>query len=338
MPTYKVDPDNLTGPQKAAIFLLTMGEEFTAEVYKYLTEEEIKRIGVEMARLDYIPAEAVKKVLEEANMESKELLSNLTVSPDEFLQQSLIKAYGERGKEIYEEIRQELGPKVFEKLRRLDPRTIANFLRNEHPQTIAIILVHLDPDKAGQVIAHLPENLRPEVIFRIAELDKVDPEIIQEISAALEEELESVGGTFSRKLGGVERAAEILAHVSRDLEEEILSEVEEENPTLAEEVRKHLFTFEDLLKVDDQAIQAILKEISTEDLKLALKTASEELREKFFNNMSERAAQLLKEDLEIMGPVRVSDVEAAQQNIIKVAKRLEQEGKIVLAVGEEEFV
>ncbi len=338
MPAYKIDPDNLSGPQKAAIFLLTMGEEFTAEVYKYLSEEEIKRIGVEMARIDYIPSEAVRRVLEEANIESKELLADLTVSPDEFLQESLIKAYGERGKEIYEEIRQELGPKVFEKLRRLDPRTIANFLRNEHPQTIAIILVHLDPDKAGQVLSVLPEKLRSEVIFRIAELDKVDPEIIQEISTALEEELQAVGGTFSRKLGGVERAAEILSHVGRDLEEEILSQVEEENPSLAEEVRKYLFTFEDLLKVDDNAIQAILKEISTEDLKLALKTASEELREKFFSNMSERAAQLLKEDLEIMGPVRVADVEAAQQNIIKVAKRLEQEGKIVLSVGEDEFV
>ncbi|AEH45668.1 flagellar motor switch protein FliG [Thermodesulfatator indicus DSM 15286] len=337
MPT-KIDPNNLTGPQKAAIFLLTMGEEFTAQVYQYLSEEEIKRIGIEMARLDYIPSEAVKKVLDEANMESRELLADLTVSPDDFLQQSLVKAYGEKGKEIYEEIRQELGPKVFEKLRRLDPRTIANFLRNEHPQTIAIILVHLDADLAGQVLAHLPEKLRSEVVFRIAELDKVDPEIIQEISAALEEELEAVGGTFSKKLGGVERAAEILSHVSRDLEEEILSEVEEENPNLAEEVRKYLFTFEDLLKVDDTAIQAILKEISTEDLKLALKTASEELREKFFSNMSARAAQLLKEDLEIMGPVRVADVEAAQQNIIKVAKRLEQEGKIVLAVGEDEFV
>ncbi len=338
MPAYKIDPNKLSGPQKAAVFLLTMGEEFTAEVYKYLSEEEIKRIGVEMARIDYIPSEAVRRVLEEANIESKELLADLTVSPDEFLQESLIKAYGERGKEIYEEIRQELGPKVFEKLRRLDPRTIANFLRNEHPQTIAIILVHLDPDKAGQVLSVLPEKLRSEVIFRIAELDKVDPEIIQEISTALEEELQAVGGTFSRKLGGVERAAEILSHVGRDLEEEILSQVEEENPSLAEEVRKYLFTFEDLLKVDDNAIQAILKEISTEDLKLALKTASEELREKFFSNMSERAAQLLKEDLEIMGPVRVADVEAAQQNIIKVAKRLEQEGKIVLSVGEDEFV
>ncbi len=338
MPVHKIDPENLTGPQKAAIFLLTMGEDFTAQVYKYLTDEEIKRIGVEMATLDYIPSEAVKKVLEEANVESKEILADITISPDEFLQDSLVKAYGERGKELYEEIRQELGPKVFEKLRRLDPKTIANFLRNEHPQTIAIILVHLNPDKAGQVLALLPERLQTEVVFRVAELDKVDPEIIQDISAALEAELQAVGGTFSRKLGGVERAAEILSHVGRDLEEDILSQVEEENPTLAEEVRKHLFTFEDLLKVDDIAIQTILKEISTEDLKLALKTASEELREKFFSNMSERAAQLLKEDLEIMGPVRLSDVETAQQNIIKVAKRLEQEGKIILSVGEEEFV
>lgn len=334
----KIDPNKLTGPQKAAIFLMLMGEEFTAQVYKYLDEEDIKRIGIEMAKLEYIPAEAVRKVLEEANVEAKEILGDITVSPEEFLKQSLVKAYGEKGKEIYEEIKKEIGPEIFRKLKKLDPRTIASFLANEHPQTIAIILVHLEPELSGQVLQFLPDKIRGEVLLRIALLSKVDPEIVKEISDALESELLSVGGALGRKIGGPEKAAEILSHAGRELEDEILSEIEDENPALAEDIRKYLFTFEDFLKVDDFAIQTLLREISTDDLKLALKGASPEVKEKFFRNMSKRAADLIKEELEMMGPVRISEVEKAQQNIIRVAKRLEQEGKIVLSKGEEEFV
>lgn len=334
----KIDPNKLTGPQKAAIFLMLMGEEFTAQVYKYLDEEDIKRIGIEMAKLEYIPAEAVRKVLEEANIEAKEILGDITVSPEEFLKQSLVKAYGEKGKEIYEEIKKEIGPEIFRKLKKLDPKTIASFLANEHPQTIAIILVHLEPELSGQVLQFLPEKIRGEVLLRIALLSKVDPEIVKEISDALESELLSVGGALGKKIGGPEKAAEILSHAGRDLEDEILSEIEDENPALAEDIRKYLFTFEDFLRVDDFAIQTLLREISTDDLKLALKGASPEVKEKFFRNMSKRAADLIKEELEMMGPVRVSEVEKAQQNIIRVAKRLEQEGKIVLSKGEEEFV
>lgn len=334
----KLDPDKLTGPQKAAIFLMLMGEEFTSEVYKYLDEEDIKRIGIEMAKIEYIPSEVAKKVLEEANIEAKDILSNLSVSPDEFLKKSLIEAYGERGKQLYEEIKKEVGPETFKKLKKLDPKTIANFLANEHPQTIAIILVHLEPELSGQVLQLLPEKIRGEVLLRIALLDKVDPEIVKEISDALEEELKSVGGALGKKIGGAEKAAEILSHAGRDLEDELLTEIEDENPALAEEIRKYLFTFEDFLKVDDFAIQTLLREISTDDLKLALKGASAELREKFFRNMSKRAADLLKEELEMMGPVRITEVEKAQMNIIRTAKKLEQEGTIVLGRGEEEFV
>jgi flagellar motor switch protein FliG len=334
----KIDPEKLTGPQKAAIFLMIMGDEFTSEVYKYLDEEDIKRIGIEMAKIDYIPAEAVKKVLEEANIEAKDLLGDLTISPEEFLKQSLIKAYGEKGKELFEEIKKEVGPETFKKLKRLDPKTIASFLANEHPQTIAIILVHLESELAGQVIQFLPEKLRGEVLLRIATLSKVDPEIVKEISDALESELQSVGGALGKKMGGPEKAAEILSHAGRDLEDEVLGEIEDENPTLAEEIRKYLFTFEDFLNVDDFGIQTLLREISTDDLKLALKGASPEVREKFFRNMSKRAADVLKEELEMMGPVRISEVEKAQQNIIRIAKKLEQEGKIMLSKGEEEFV
>ncbi len=334
----KLDPDKLTGPQKAAIFLMLMGEEFTSEVYKHLDEEDIRRIGIEMAKIEYIPSEVAKKVLEEANIEAKDLLSNLSVSPDEFLKKSLIEAYGEKGKQLYEEIKKEVGPETFKKLKKLDPKTIANFLANEHPQTIAIILVHLEPELSGQVLQLLPEKIRGEVLLRIALLDKVDPEIVKEISDALEEELKSVGGALGKKIGGAEKAAEILSHAGRDLEDELLTEIEDENPALAEEIRKYLFTFEDFLKVDDFAIQTLLREISTDDLKLALKGASAELREKFFRNMSKRAADLLKEELEMMGPVRITEVEKAQMNIIRTAKKLEQEGTIVLGRGEEEFV
>lgn len=334
----KLDPDKLTGPQKAAIFLMLMGEDFTSQVYKHLDEEDIKRIGIEMAKIDYIPSEVAKKVLEEANIEAKDLLANINISPDEFLKKSLIEAYGEKGKHLYEEIKKEVGPETFKKLKKLDPKTIANFLSNEHPQTIAIILVHLESELAGQVIQLLPERIRSEVLLRIALLDKVDPEIVKEISDALEEELKTVGGALGKKIGGAEKAAEILSHAGRELEDEILTEIEDENAALAEEIRKYLFTFEDFLKVDDFAIQTILREISTDDLKLALKGASPELKEKFFRNMSKRAADLIKEELEMMGPVRIAEVEKAQMNIIRVAKKLEQEGKIVLTRGEEEFV
>ena len=334
----KLDPEKLTGPQKAAIFLMLMGDDFASEVYKYLDEEDVKRIGVEMAKIDFIPAEVAKKVLEEANIEAKDLLSNINTSPDEFLKKSLIEAYGEKGKQLYEEIKKEVGPDTFKKLKKLDPKTIANFLASEHPQTIAIILVHLEPELSGQVLQLLPEKIRSEVLLRIALLDKVDPEIVKEISDALEEELKSVGGALGKKMGGPEKAAEILSHAGRELEDELLTEIEDENAALAEEIRKYLFTFEDFLKVDDFAIQTILREISTDDLKLALKGAPPELREKFFRNMSKRAADLIKEELEMMGPVRITEVEKAQMNIIRVAKKLEQEGKIVLTRGEEEFV
>lgn len=333
-----LDPDKLTGPQKAAIFLMLMGEEFTSEVYKHLEEEDIKRLGVEMAKIEYIPAEVAKKVLEEANIEAKDLLSNINLSPDEFLRKSLVEAYGEKGKALYEEIKKEVGPDIFKKLKKLDPKTIANFLANEHPQTIAIILVYLEPELSGQVLQLIPDKIRSEVLLRIALLDKVDPEIVREISDALEEELKAVGGALGKKIGGAEKAAEILSHAGRELEDELLTEIEDENPTLAEEIRKFLFTFEDFLKVDDIAIQTLLREISTDDLKLALKGASQEVKEKFFRNMSKRAADLIKEELEMIPPVRIAEVEKAQMNIIRVAKKLEQEGKIILSRGEEEFV
>ncbi len=330
-----------TGPYKAAIFLIAMGEEFTAEVFKHLNEEEIKKVSSLMAQINAVPGDAVEKVLAEVREKMGVVQGEVAVPVEEFLKKVLFNSMPEeQAKKIYEDIMRQLHPSTFQKLSSLEPKVIVNFLKNEHPQTIAVILAHLSPELSAAILEELPERLQSDVMIRIAKLEKINPEIVAEIDKVLEEELFSVEMTDATKVGGAEKVAEILNNVDRNLEESLLENIEESSEDLAEEIRKLMFKFEDLLQVDDTAIIAILKEISTEELKLALKAVPDELRDKFFNNMSERAATMLKEDLEVMGPVRLKDVEQAQQGIIKVAKRLESEGKIVLGGkgGEEVLV
>ena len=336
-----IDLTDPKGPYKAAIFLLAMGEEFTAEVFKYLTEEEVKKVSLLMAQIKYIPGEGVEKVLKEVREKMSIVQGEVAVPVEEFLKKVLFSSMPEeQAQKIYEDIMKQLHPSTFQKLSSLEPKVIVNFLRNEHPQTIAVILANLEPELAADILEELPERLQSDVMIRIANLEKINPEIVAEIDRVLEEELFSVEMSDAKKVGGAEKVAAILNSVDRNLEDALMEKIEENSVELAEEIRKLMFKFEDLLQVDDSAIVAILKEISTEELKLALKAASDELKDKFFNNMSERAAQLLKEDLEVMGPVRLKDVENAQQSIIKVAKRLESEGKIVLGGkgGEEVLV
>ena len=319
------------GPAKAAIFLLAMGEAFTAEVFRYLKEEEVRKVSALMAQIQNIPGEAVQKVLDEVRSKMAMVQGEVSVPVEEFLKKVLFSSMPEdQARQIYEDIMRQLHPSTFQKLSSLEPKVIVNFLSNEHPQTIAVILAHLEPSLAAQILEELNDKLQADVMLRIANLEKISPEIVAEIDRVLEEELFSVEMSDATKVGGAEKVAEILNSVERNLEDTLMEQIEDTSEELAEEIRKLMFKFEDLLQVDDLAIVAILKEISTEELKLALKAASEELRAKFFNNMSERAGMMLKEDLEAMGPVRLKDVEQAQQAIIRVAKRLESEGKIVL--------
>ncbi len=326
-----MDLSNPSGPEKAAIFLLAMGEAFTAEVFKYLKEEEVRKVSTLMAKIQNIPGEAIQLVLDEVRAKMSMVQGEVSVPVEDFLKKVLFSSMPEeQAKQIYEDIMRQLHPSTFQKLSSLEPKVIVNFLSNEHPQTIAVILAHLEPDLAAEILSELNEKLQSDVMLRIANLEKISPEIVAEIDRVLEEELFSVEMSDATKVGGAEKVAEILNNLDRTLEDSLLEQIEETSQDLAEEIKKLMFKFEDLLQVDDSAIVAILKEISTDELKLALKAASEELRAKFFNNMSERAAQMLKEDLEVMGPVRLKDVEQAQQAIIRVAKRLESEGKIVL--------
>jgi flagellar motor switch protein FliG len=265
---------------------------------------------------------------------------DLFFNGDDMLASALKKALlSDKAAEILDDIRSDWRLTLFQKARKLDPPVLVNFLRNEHPQTIALVLAVLENTQAAAILGELKEDQRIEVVMRMSELDKVSPEILVDIDRVLQEELLSVEGMEGQRLGGVEMVAEILNNADRSLEASILEGIEEQREELAEEIRRLMFVFEDLIDVEDRGIMAILKEVSTDDLKLSLKTASEGLRDKIFKNMSQRAVEMLKEDMEIMGPTRLKDVEAAQQAILKIAKRLEQEGKLQLTSGgEDEFV
>ena len=225
-----------------------------------------------------------------------------------------------------------------ETVRMLDPKIISNFIVSEHPQTAAIILAHLDPPVASATIRELPEEKRMEIVHRLATLERVSPNVIRELDRALQAEFSTSGAVSGNKLGGVEVAAAVMGTLDRQVETEILTSMDEIDQDLANEIRNLRFTFEDILKIDDNGIQALMKEINTDDLVIALKAASDDLKEKLYNNMSERAATMLQDDLEAMGPTKRSDVEQAQQKIIAVCKKLEDEGKIMISGGGDDLL
>lgn len=332
--------DNLSGSEKAAVFLLTLGEDFTSKVFQRLDDEEIKTVGRQMSKMDHVDKEDIAALLSE--FRSDEGGNELYFSGNDMLEAALKRGLNsEKANEILEDIRSDWRLTLFQKARKLEPKVLYNFLRNEHPQTVALVLSVLDVTQSSAILAELKEETQVEVVMRMAELDKVSPDILVEVDRVLQEELLSVQGMEGQRLGGVEAVAEMLNNADRALESQILEGVEEQRESLAEDIRRLMFVFEDLLTVDDRGIMSILKEVSTDDLKLALKTSSEELKDKIFGNMSSRAVEMLKEDMEIMGPTRLKDVEGAQQAIIKIAKRLEQEGKVQLMKGgggEDEFV
>jgi len=337
-----METDRITGPQKAAIFLFAIGEELASQIVKKLDEEEIKRLGGTMAKGSSITPKMLDNIFTEFNELASSVPGSMAIGPSrgsQFIKNVLAKSVDAgRAKILLEEMQGETRWDLFQQIKRLDPKTLANFLKNEHPQTISLILAHLDSTQTAGILADLPAPLQTDVIYRIAELENVPPAILEEIDQALQEGISMLENVEGRKIGGIRAVAEILNQMDSSVESAILKGIEEQKQGLADEIRKHMFVFEDLLQVDDRGIMAILKEVTNEVLQLALKTGSEELKEKIFKNMSERAAQMLKEDLEVMGPVRLRDVEGAQQNIIKVGKKLESEGKVVLTgKGKEEI-
>ena len=331
--------NKLNGPKKAAIALLSMGEEASALILKKLSTDEIKELSLQMSYIEGVKKETSDELLEEFTSLFR-VETGVNVAGDQFIRKLLPNVMqGEQAREVISQLDEEKQKIPFKHLRDIDPKLLAGFIKGEHPQTIAIIISHLGHQKASQVLACLPEQLQFEVVGRIANLETVPPDLIQEVDEVLEKELTSIGKR-GEQIGGISVVAEILNHCDRRTGDNILQFFEETDSDLAEKVRKLMFVFEDLLHVNDAGIRELLKEIRNEELTMALKTASEDLKGKLFKNLSQRAAQMLQEDISMMGPARLSEVEAAQQSILNVARRLEKDGKLLLAgkEGGESFV
>lgn len=321
----------LTGPQKTAILILALGDAFASEVFKKFERAEITAVSRAMAKLDTVNKEQAEEVLKEFNQAmtiGKEMLYG---GPEQVRKMISSNLDSDTARYILDELDFDSGPVPFKELGNVSPKILAQILRNEHPQTLALILGHLPSDSAGNLLQNMAPGVRAEVLIRLAKLEAVAEEMLVEVDRVLQSQLIAIGGKEGRKVGGVNSVAEILNAIDRATEEEIMADIEEESAQLAEEIKQLMFVFEDITKIDDRGIREVLKEISNEDLTMSLKTAPEELREKFFKNLSERAGNMIREDLEIMGPVKLSEVEAAQQNIVKQVRRLEAEGRIVIA-------
>jgi flagellar motor switch protein FliG len=326
----------LTGEQKAAILLRAMGEESAAQVLKQLDPKEIKKLGSFMSGTAQISRDEEDAVM--SDFRAASATGEIQFQGKEFIKTALTKALGqEKAARIIESMTQKNYPGL-EGLKWVDVKTLTQMLRIEHAQTVAVILAHLESDQAGQVLAALPEDMRGDVAIRLATLEEVQPDVLEELSDSLQEMLLAGKGMSSQSIGGAEVVADILTRMDKANEGGIMARISEKNQSLADTIRALMFVFDDLIKVDDRGLQELMKEISKEDLPVALRGANPEVKEKFFKNMSSRAAEMLKEDMEAKGPVKVSDVERAQQNILKVCRKLEEEGRIVIAGAGEEML
>jgi flagellar motor switch protein FliG len=326
----------LSGEEKAVILLRAIGEDAAAQVLKCLEPKEIRKIGAFMKDTANITREEEEAVI--AEFEKANASGEIGFEGKEYIKSVLTKALGpEKAARILESLTSASYPGL-EALKWVDAKTVAQLIKVEHPQTIAVILAHMDPEQASQVLTGLPETLRADVALRLATTEEVRPEVLQELSEAVQESLLAGTGSRAMSVGGAEVIADILTRLDKGTESAIMAKIAERDQALADSIRALMFVFDDLIKLDDRSVQELLKEVSKEDLPLALRGASPEVKEKFFRNMSNRAAQMLREDMEARGPVKLRDVEKAQQNILKVCRKLEEEGRIALAGPGEELV
>ncbi|MBT3983441.1 MAG: flagellar motor switch protein FliG [Bacteriovoracaceae bacterium] len=330
----EVEYSLLSGQDKAAVLLSALGPTTTQLIFRHLKDNDVKRMINSMSNVQKCPIWLLKRILEEfysALNEDSELLF-----ADNRGRDFILGTLGEdRAKQLLGQIVEIGGSNTLESLELVDTRTLANFLINEHPQTIALILAHLNTERKVDVLRKLPEGLQAEVVLRVANLDYVSPELIAQLDDVLKTELSTLGSIDTNQLGGVPPIADMLNLMDKTSEKNVMSRVEEKDPELAEEIKKLMFVFEDLVFVDDKGIQSLLKEVDNQKLVMAMKTSPEEVKVKLFKNMSNRAANLLKEDLEAMGPTKLSDVEKAQQEIVQKCKDLEAQGKAIISRGGE---
>nr|WP_225941855.1 flagellar motor switch protein FliG [Sporosarcina limicola] len=323
----------MTGKQKAALLLISLGPEVSAAVYKHLNEEEIERLTLEISSVKKVEASVKDEIIEEFH--------NIALAQDYISQGGigyaktiLEKALGkEHAQAILNRLTSSLQVRPFDFARRADPAQIMNFIQNEHPQTIALILSYLEAEQAGVILSSLPQEMQADIAKRIALMDSTSPEVLSEIEAVLERKLSSTVTQDFTETGGVDAVVEVLNGVDRTTEKTILDALEIQDPELAEEIRKRMFVFEDIVTLDNRSIQRIVRDCENDDLILSLKVSSEEVKEILFKNMSQRMSESFQEEMEIMGPVRLRDVEEAQTRIVSIIRRLEDSGEIIIARG-----
>ena len=329
----------LSGRQKAAIFLVSLGSEVSAEIFKHLREDEIEQLTFEIARLDRIEPEDRDKVLQEFQemMMAQEFIQNGGI---DYARDVLERALGtQKAIDIVNRLTSSLQVRPFDFIRRTDPSHLLNFIQGEHPQTIALILAYLDPQKSAQILSGLSHQIQADVAKRIAQMDRTSPDVLREVERVLERKLSTLASEDFTSAGGIDAIVEVLNNVDRGTEKIIIEALEEEDPELAEEIKKRMFVFEDIVLLDDRSIQKVLREVDTQDLAKALKGVDAEVQEKIYRNMSKRASALLREDMDFMGPIRLRDVEESQQKIVNIIRKLEESGDIIVArAGEEELV
>ena len=326
-------PQPLTNRKKAAILMVALGPETAGQIFQHLTQEEIEGISVEVARMGRVNSALRENIVEEFHelCVAQEFIAEGGMDA---ARQMLMGAFGEeKASLIVSRVMQALQVMPFDFLKRADASQITTFIQNEHPQTIALIIAYLQAPQAAAILSGLPQDLRAEVARRLATLDKTPPEVIREVETVLQRKLSSVVSTDFTQAGGVKSLVEVLNYVDRSTEKTIIESLSENNPEIAEEVKKNMFVFEDIIMLDDRAIQMVLKEVDTKELAVALKGVGENTQARIFKNMSERAAAMMKEEMEFMGPVRLKSVEESQQRIVSVIRKLEEAGEIIVARG-----
>jgi flagellar motor switch protein FliG len=329
-------PLEITGKQKAAILLLSLGSGVSAGILKNLREDEIEEITLEIANLKRVPAEVRDQVIEEFHqicLAQEQILSGGIESAREILD----KALGpHRAHDVIDKLTASLSVRPFDFARKTEPSQLLNFIQNEHPQTVALIMAYLKADQAGIILSSLPPLQQVEVAKRIATMDRTSPEVLREVELVLEKQLSNYAIQDFSLAGGIESVVNILNRVDRGTEKTILETLAEENPELADEIKRRMFVFEDIVLLDNRSIQRCLRDIDQKELSMALKTASEEVKNLMYRNMSKRAVDLLREDMSFLGPVRLRDVEEAQQKIVNVIRQLEESGEVVISRGKED--
>ncbi|MBP1764408.1 MAG: fliG [Firmicutes bacterium] len=325
--------NELDGKQKAAVLMITLGPDVSAEIFKHLREDEIDKLTLEIANQRKISQEQKDKILAEFHQMclAKEYISSGGL---DYAREILEKALGtDKAFYIINKLTSSLQIRPFDFARKTDPSQLLNFIQNEHPQTIALIMAYLQSDQAASIISALPPDRQVDVARRIATMDRTSPDVIKDVERILERKLSALVTQDFTTAGGVDSIVEVLNKVDRTTERTIIENLEIQNPELAEEIKKRMFVFEDIVGIDDRSLQLVLREIESKDLGLALKASSTEVAEKIYKNMSKRASDMLREEIEFMGPVRIRDVEEAQQKIVNVIRRLEESGEIIVSRG-----